>query len=146
MQVSADLAGSLGDALEAPRVEGLSVSARDLTIEHDTAGALANISVRSARLAPDLSVQHFDYDLSTEGILGGLKALALLLQLRTGEDLGVRDTRVPRLEALREMIDSQVREVVPELLREQVEANRDLIPGMDLGDVLPGAVGGQGAD
>jgi len=139
-QVSADMAGSLADAMEAPQVEGLNISARDLTIEHETAGALAAISIRSARLGPDLSVERFDYDLSTEGILGGLKALAMLFQLRSGQDLGVRDVNSPRLEALREMIDTQVRETVPELLREQVRANRESIPGLDLAQVLPGAI------
>ena len=139
-QVSADMAGSLKDAMDAPQVEALRISARDLTIEHETAGALAAISIRSAELGPDLSLRSFDYDLSTEGILGGLKALAMLFQLRSGQDLGVRDINSPRLEALREMIDSKVRETVPEMLRQQVEAHRDAIPGLDLGNVLPGSV------
>ena len=141
LSLSADMAGSMDDALQRPQVERLRLSASALEVEHETAGALASIGIRSAVLNPDLSVASFDYDLSTEGILGGLKALGMLLQLRTGEDLGIRDTRSPRLDALRAMIDAQVREKVPELLRAQVLANRDAIPGVDLGDVLPGAVG-----
>lgn len=141
VSLSADMAGSMEDALSSPQVEALRLSARDLEVEHETAGALASIRIRSAVLNPDLSIQSFDYDLSTEGILGGLKALGMLFQLRSGQDLGIRDTRSPRLEALREMIDSQVREKVPELLRAQVLANRAAIPGVDLGDLLPGAIG-----
>lgn len=140
VRLSADMAGSLKDALEQPQVERLRMSASDLTVEHQRAGALASIRIRGAVLNPDLSLASFDYDLSTESILGGLKALGLLLQLRSGQDLGIRDMHQPRLDALREMIDAQVRERVPELLREQVLANRGAIPGLDLGEVLPGSI------
>lgn len=140
ISLSADMAGSMEDALSAPQVDKLRLSARDLTVEHETAGALASIGIRSAVINPDLSIESFDYDLSTEGILGGLKALALLFQLRSGQDLGVRDTNMPRLQALREIIDAKVKEQVPELLRAQLLANRDAIPGIDLGSVLPGAL------
>lgn len=140
LKVQAAMAGTLQDAMDAPQVERLNLSATDLTVEHKTAGALASIGIRSAVINPDMSIERFDYDLSTEGILGGLKALGMLLQLRTGEDLGIRDMNSPRLEALREIIDGKVHAKVPDVLREQIEANRGIIPGMDLAEVLPGSV------
>ncbi|MFK7926955.1 MAG: hypothetical protein AB8H79_02110, partial [Myxococcota bacterium] len=138
-QLKAAMAGNLDEAMANPQVERLTLTASDMTIEHKTAGALAAIGIQRVVINPDMSIERFDYDLSTESLAGGLKALALLLQLRTGQDLGVRDTNMPRIDALREIIDDKVHSKVPDILREQIQANRGVIPGFDLGQVLPGA-------
>lgn len=133
--------GTLDAVLASPRVKDLLVRASDIEVEHKVAGKLASVGIQNAVLGADLSVQSFHYSLSTESLLTGLKALAMVLQLRTGQDLGVRDTREVELQGIRAMIDEKVQANLPAMLREQVEAHRHAIPGLDLGQVLD--LGGQ---
>lgn len=134
--ITARFDGSLEEVLATPKLADLLVRANDVEVEHEVAGKLASVGIRSAVIGPDLSLRSFDYDLSTESLLTGLKALGMLLQLRTGQDLGIRDTREVELNGIRAMIDEKVKEAVPAMLREQVEAHRHAIPGLDVGQML----------
>ena len=130
--LTAHLQGDLGDALSDPRIARLDVNTSGVTVEHETGGKLASIDVRSLVFGGDLSLQRFDYDLALESGLSALKLLGMLVQLRTGQDLGIRDQNAVRLEWIREMIDGETRQKLPQILREQILANDGAIPGFSL--------------
>ena len=94
--------------------------------------------MRSVAFGPDLAVTSLDYDLGLESGIGALKALAMLFQLRTGQDLGVRDINSPELKGIRADIDAKAKAKLPELLKQQVLAHDKAIPGVDLSDMFQG--------
>ena len=137
-QLTAHLKGTMGDALKQPKVTSLLLSCDGVSIEHKEWGKIAGIDVRSVAFGPDLAVTSLDYDLGLESGIGALKALAMLFQLRTGQDLGVRDINSPELKGIRADIDAKVKAKLPELLKQQVLAHDKAIPGVDLSDMFQG--------
>lgn len=138
VDLTAHLAGTMGDALKHPKVQKLDVSASKVSIEHDLGGKIAGIDLRSLAFGPDLSLQDIQYELGLESTIGALKALAVLFELRTGQDLGVHDVNSPELVGIRKMIDDEARQKLPELLREQIRANDAAIPGFSLKSLFEG--------
>lgn len=132
LELTAHLQGNMGDALTDPRIGQLDVSTRGVTVEHERGGKLASIDVRSLVFGGDLSLQRFDYDLALESGLSALKLLGMLAQLRTGQDLGIRDQNAVRLDGIRAMIDGETRQKLPKLLKEQILANDKALPGFSL--------------
>lgn len=138
VDLTAHLAGTMGDALKHPKVQKLDVSASKVSIQHDVAGKIAGIDLRTLAFGPDLALQDIQYELGLESTIGALKALAVLFELRTGQDLGVHDTNSPELVGIRKMIDDEARQKLPDLLREQIRANDAAIPGFSLKSLFDG--------
>lgn len=132
IELAAHLEGSFGTAMKNPKVKSLDLNTQNVSIEHDVAGKIANVGLRRLTLGSDLSVQALDYDLGIESTLSALKLLIVLAELRTGQDMGVRDTNNVQLDSIRKMIDEQAGTKIPELLREQIRANDNAIPGFKL--------------
>lgn len=137
-QLTAHLKGTMGDALSQPKVASLVLSCDGVSIEHKEWGKIAGIDVRSVGFGPDLAVTSLDYGLGLESGIGALKALAMLFQLRTGQDIGVRDVNSPELKGIRDDIDAKAKAKLPELLKQQVLAHDKAIPGVDLSDMFQG--------
>lgn len=138
VELTANLKGTLKDALSTPKVASLLLSTSEVSIEHEVAGKLAGIDIRSARFGADLSLESLDYALGLETGLGALKALGALFQIHTGTDLGIRDLNSPELPSIRAMVDEKARAKVPDLLRDMVRQNDKAIPGVDLTDLFEG--------
>ncbi len=137
-ELTAYMQGSMGDALKQPKVASLLLRCDGVAIEHEVWGKIAGIDVRSIAFGPDLSVTSLDYELGLESGLGALKALAMLFQLRTGQDIGVRDVNSPELKGIRAEIDGKAKAQLPAMLKQQVLAHDKAIPGVDLSDMFQG--------
>jgi hypothetical protein len=136
LDLTAAMRGTMGQALAQPKVDRLDVRTDGISIEHDIGGKLANIDLRSLSFASDLSLTSLDYGLGLESTIGALKALGMLLQLRTGQDLGIRDVNSPELTGIRAMIDDKARAQIPTMIREQIRTNDRAIPGFTLSSMF----------
>lgn len=132
LSVRAILQGNAKGALKDPKLQRLEISADGISLEHKTAGVLSQVRVRNLVFGPGLSLDGLDYDLGLEDVASVGKLLALLAQMHTGQDLGVRDQNAVRMEAIRRDIDTQARAKLPEMMREQVRAHDKVIPGYSL--------------
>jgi hypothetical protein len=139
--INARLQGNMKDALAKPKAKDITVSTEGVQVEHETWGTLGGLRVHRLVLGPDLSVKDFQYTLGLEDGLGVLKLGALLLQMRTGEDLGVRDMNRPELKAVRERVDKDVREKLPGALRDQLNKLAGSMPGSPLMSIVDGTTG-----
>ena len=128
--------GNLQQALAQPRLRDVVLRTEGVNVEHDTWGTLAGIRVHSLSLGPDLSVRGFEYTLGLEDGIGLLQFGAMLLQMRTGQDLGVHSVEPPELTAVRQRIDQQAREKLPVALREQLQRLVGTMPGTPLAGLL----------
>ncbi len=136
VSVTAHLSGTAKQALQDPFIQKLDLSAREIKVEHKSAGMIAGIQVHGAEFGPGLALNDLRYDLGLEGAASLGKLLLLMAQLRTGQDLGVRDQDAVRLEGLRKDIDAKAKEKLPELLRQQVREHDGAIPGYSLARMM----------
>ncbi|MFN7145966.1 MAG: hypothetical protein ACK4YP_19470 [Myxococcota bacterium] len=135
----ARLDGTMKDALARPRLQELRLDTDGLTLEHESVGLLGGLDLHGITFGPDLSVRRMDYTLGAETALGLLKVLGMVAQLRTGQDLGVRDTNTPELRALRQRVEAEARQRLPAMLRDQVRQIGGDLPGLPLQQLLGGA-------
>lgn len=134
----ARLDGTMKDAFANPRLQELRLDTDGLTLEHETAGLLGGLDLQGITFGPDLSVRRMDYTLGAETALGLLKVLGMVAQLRTGQDLGVRDTNSPELRAIRQRVEAEARQRLPAMLRDQVRQIGGDLPGLPLQQLLGG--------
>lgn len=78
----------------------------------------------------------FRYGLVTEDLESLGRLLGMLVQLRTGQDLGVRDLNSSRHEGLRRMIDENLRGELDPMIRTFLQQHHDVVPGVDLRSAL----------
>lgn len=138
LNLLARLDGTMADALAAPRLRELRLDTDGLTLEHKTFGLLGGLDLHGITFGPDLSVRDMRYTLGAETGLGLLKVLGMVAQLRTGQDLGVRDTESPELTAIRKRVEDQAKALLPQMLRDQVRQLSGDMPGLPLGQLLSG--------
>lgn len=136
--ILARLDGTMRDALARPSLRELRLDTEGLTLEHQSFGLLGGLDLHSLTFGPDLSVRDMRYTLGAEAALGLLKLLGAATQLRTGQDLGVRDLDTPQLRAIRARIEAQAQERLPAMLREQVRRLSGDLPGIPLGNLTGG--------
>lgn len=138
MELTAHLQGNMQQAMSAPKLASIAIAADDVSIQAKKGGKIASIHVHSMRFGPDLAVQEFGYDMELESALNGLKALGILFELHTGQDIGIHDTNGVELQGFRARIDSEARTKLPDLLRDQVRQHDDAIPGFHLSSLFTG--------
>ena len=107
-----------------------------LTLEHKTAGLLGGLDLHSITFGPDLSVRDMRYSLGAETAVGLLKVLGMVAQLRTGQDLGVRDMESPEFRGIRARVDAEARATLPRMLRDQIRQISGDLPGLPLGQLI----------
>lgn len=144
IELTAHMQGNMQEAMSAPKLKSLGLRADDVSIMAKKGGKIASIRVHGMTFGPDLSLLEFGYEMELESALTGLKALALLFELRTGQDIGVHDTNSVELQGFRAQIDAQARTRLPDLLREQVRQHDDAIPGFHLTSLFSGPAGKSG--
>ncbi len=136
LNVLARLEGTMGDALSSPRLRELRLDTDGLTLEHKTAGLLGGLDLHSITFGPDLSVRDMRYSLGAETAVGLLKVLGMVAQLRTGQDLGVRDMESPEFRGIRARVDAEARATLPRMLRDQLRQISGDLPGLPLGQLI----------
>lgn len=134
----AKLDGTMADALARPTLRELNLDTDGLTLEHESVGLLGGLDLHGITFGPDLSVRDMRYTLGAETALGLLKVLGMVAQLRTGQDLGVRDLERPELKAIRKRVEDEARQRLPAMLRDQVRSLGGDLPGLPLGQLLSG--------
>jgi hypothetical protein len=138
LNLVARLDGTMADALKSPRLRELTLDTDGLTLEHESFGLLGGLDLHGITFGPDLSVRDMRYTLGAETGLGLLKVLGMVAQLRTGQDLGVRDTESPQLRGIRKKVEDQAKALLPQMLRDQVRQLAGDLPGLPLGQLLSG--------
>jgi hypothetical protein len=136
LNLRARLEGTMGDALSSPRLRELRLDTEGLTLEHRTAGLLGGLDLHSITFGPDLSVRDMRYSLGAETAVGLLKMLGMIAQLRTGQDLGVRDMESPEFRSIRARVEEETRARLPGMLRDQIRQLSGDLPGLPLGQLL----------
>ncbi len=136
--ILARLDGTMADAFARPRLRDLRLDTDGLTLEHESVGLLGGLDLHGITFGPDLSVRQMDYTLGAETALGLLKVVGMLAQVRTGQDLGVRDMNTPELRAIRSRVEAEARQRLPVMLREQVRQLGGDLPGLPLQQLLEG--------
>ncbi len=136
LNLLARLDGTMADALASPRLRELRLDTDGLTLEHESVGLLGGLDLHGITFGPDLSVRDMRYTLGAETALGLLKVLGMMAQLRTGQDLGVRDMERPELTGIRKMVEDEAKLKLPQMLRDQVRQISGDLPGLPLGQLL----------
>jgi len=134
----ARLDGTMKDAMASPRLREIRLQTEGLTLEHETFGLLGGLDLHGITFGPDLSVRNMEYTLGAETGVGLLKVLGMVAQLRTGRDLGIRDTETPQFRALRARVENEARQRLPAILRDQIRQIGGDLPGLPLQQLLGG--------
>jgi hypothetical protein len=126
----------MGNPMDQPRLSEIVLNASGLTLRHAEAGEISDVVIRRAVLGSGMVLQELDVDVPGAAAIGKAVELGLfILSVRTGQNL-TSPADETAVEAARLLLRSYVSGALLPVLREQIVANDQVIPGISLTSLM----------